>query len=103
MILEHRSGPCRDKVPKLQGQLHALRTSRRSQQVVHDRTDNPTRALLAAESTLHAVAVLRALFPSPTGSMPPRTPALEEGEEEDWEPDAEDLRELGAVGWWDQA
>jgi hypothetical protein len=59
------------------------------QPVVHDRTDDQTKAMLAADATIHLQKVLTVLFPNPTGSIP----AAREGDEEpNWEPDPGDLR-----------
>jgi hypothetical protein len=67
--------------------------------VVHERTDDQTKALLAADATIHIVKVLAVLFPSPTGSL--HQPDLNDMDDEDWEPSAEDLAELGNFDWDD--
>jgi hypothetical protein len=61
------------------------------QPVVHDRTHDRTKAMIAADATVHLVKVLAALFPSPTGKPP--TDEDDEHEDYDWEPSEDDWRE----------
>lgn len=71
------------------------------QPVVHDRTDDQTKALVAADATIHVVKVLAVLFPSPTGSMQPPD-VMKDLDDEDWEPSEDDLRTLEAMGDYDE-
>jgi hypothetical protein len=59
------------------------------QPVVHDRTDDATLAMIAADATLHLQKVLAALFPNPTGRL--QTDDAYDVEPT-WEPLDEDLR-----------
>jgi hypothetical protein len=62
-----------------------------AQPIVHDRTDDQTKAMLAADATIHLQKVLAVLFPNPTGFLPAETSPDDE-EEPDGEPSLDDLR-----------
>jgi hypothetical protein len=61
---------------------------------VHDRTEDPTNAMIAADATIHLVNVLTALFPTPTGrerTSESGDDEADDDEDEEWAPGAEDF------------